>query len=196
MSVKIGVLALQGDFDAHRKSLDRLGIESSEIRKKEELEDLDGLIIPGGESTTLIKLLHAFDLVEPIREFHRQGKGIFGTCAGSILVTKEIENSSQFRFGFIDMTVVRNGYGRQLDSFEEDIRIQELSEEPFHAVFIRAPRIVRCGKNATALADKNGSILMARENNVLVTTFHPELTEDTRIHRYFTDTCLKGGKHK
>lgn len=193
MSLKIGVLALQGDFAAHRKMLDRLGVESAEIRKREELEDLDGLIIPGGESTTLIKLLNAFDLIEPIIKFHQKRKGIFGTCAGSILVAKEIENSSQFRFGFIDIMVVRNGYGRQADSFEEDIRIKELGEEPIHAVFIRAPRITRCGQGVTVLTEKDSSIFMAREKNVLVTTFHPELTDDARIHRYFMDVCVRRG---
>jgi 5'-phosphate synthase pdxT subunit len=191
MSKRIGVLALQGDFDAHRAMLDRLGIENTDIRKNEQLEDVDGLIIPGGESTTLIKLLHAFDMVEPIKAFYRSGKGIFGTCAGSILVAKDIENSDQFRFGFIDITVVRNGYGRQVDSFEEDFNVNELGKEPVHAVFIRAPRITRCGSGVIILAALGGSPLIAKEKNLLVTTFHPELTDDTRIHKHFVDTCVK-----
>jgi 5'-phosphate synthase pdxT subunit len=191
MSVKLGVLALQGDFDAHRRMLSKLDVESIEVRKSEELSDLDGLIIPGGESTTLIKLLYAFDLIEPIKSFHRDGKGIFGTCAGSILLAKEIENSAQFRFGFIDITVIRNGYGRQVDSFEEDIQVKELQGEPVHAVFIRAPRITRCGTGVTSLAEKKSSIFMAKEKNILVTTFHPELTGDTRIHSYFIEACVK-----
>jgi pyridoxal 5'-phosphate synthase pdxT subunit len=191
MAVKIGVLALQGDFEAHRRMLDRLDIGTIDVRKSEQLQEIDGLIIPGGESTTLIKLLHAFGMVDPIKEFYKQGKGIFGTCAGSILVAKEIENSTQFRFGFIDITVERNGYGRQVDSFEDDILIKELGSETVHAMFIRAPRITRCGSNVTTLAEKNGAVLMANEKSVLVTTFHPELTEDTRIHRYFIDACVK-----
>lgn len=191
MAKRIGVLALQGDFDAHRHALNVLGVKNTDIRKSGQLEDVDGLIIPGGESTTLVKLLQAFDMVDPIREFYKNGKGIFGTCAGSILLAKEIENSAQFRFGFIDIAVIRNGYGRQTDSFEEDIDIKELGTEPFHAIFIRAPRITRCGSGAVELAKKDGSILIAKEKNVLVTTFHPELTEDTRIHQYFVDTCVK-----
>ena len=191
MAKRIGILALQGDFEAHGHALDRLDVENTEIRKSEQLKDVDGLIIPGGESTTLIKLLQAFDMIQAIKEFHKSGKGIFGTCAGSILVAKEIENSGQFRFGFIDITVVRNGYGRQVDSFEEDLFVSELGKEPLHAVFIRAPRITRCGTGISVLAEKEGSILIAREKNVLVTTFHPELTDDPRIHKYFVDTCIK-----
>ena len=191
MAKRIGVLALQGDFDAHRRALNILGVKNTDIRKSEQLEDIDGLIIPGGESTTLIKLLHAFDMVDPIREFYKNGNGIFGTCAGSILLAKEIENSDQFRFGFIDITVVRNGYGRQVDSFEDDLNVNEFGKEPVHAVFIRAPRITRCGAGVTTLAAAGGSSLIAKEKNILVTTFHPELTDDTRIHRYFVDTCVK-----
>lgn len=190
MSKVIGVLALQGDFYAHQQMLDSLSIRNTAVRKPEELENLNGLIIPGGESTTLIKLLHAFGLVEPIRTFYKAGRGLFGTCAGSILLAREIENSNQFRFGFIDITVVRNGYGRQADSFEELIQVGEFGEKPFNAVFIRAPRITRCANSVTVLAEKEKSILIAKENNVLVCTFHPELTDDTRIHQYFVDTCV------
>ncbi len=191
MSKRIGVLALQGDFDAHRSMLDRLGVPNTDIRKYQQLNEVDGLIIPGGESTTLIKLLHSFDMVEPIKEFYRSGKGIFGTCAGSILVAKDIENSNQFRFSFIDITVARNGYGRQVDSFEDDLNVNEFGTEPVHAVFIRAPKITRCGAGVTTLAATEGSALIAKEKNILVTTFHPELTDDTRIHKYFVDNCVK-----
>ena len=189
MSKKIGVLALQGDFDAHQRMLNKLNIVNVAVRKADQLDDLNGLIIPGGESTALIKLLRAFDLIEPIREFYKIGKGLFGTCAGSILLAREIENSEQFRFGFIDITVARNGYGRQVDSFEDDIHAKELGELPIHAVFIRAPKITACGKNVSILAEKENSILIAKEKNVMVSTFHPELTEDTRLHSYFIDTC-------
>lgn len=191
MAKRIGVLALQGDFEAHRVALDRIGVINAEIRKSEQLNEVDGLIIPGGESTTLIKLLHAFDMIEPIREFYKAGGAFFGTCAGSILLAKEIENSEQFRFGFINITVLRNGYGRQVESFEDDIVVSELGSEPVHAVFIRAPKITRCGAGVTVLAEKAGSILIAREKNILVSTFHPELTADTRFHKYFTDACVK-----
>lgn len=190
MSKRIGVLALQGDFAAHQHMLDKLGVENIAVRKADELENLDGLIIPGGESTTLIKLLQSFEWIDPIKKFYKDGKGLFGTCAGSILLAKEIEKSDQFRFGFIDSTVVRNGYGRQANSFEEDIPIKEFGEEPIHAIFIRAPKITRCGKNVTVLAERDNSILFAREKNVLVSTFHPELTDDVRIHRYFLDMCV------
>lgn len=191
MAKQIGVLALQGDFEAHRSALGRIGVINSEVRKSEQLKDVDGLIIPGGESTTLIKLLHAFDMIDPIREFYKAGGAFWGTCAGSILLAKEIENSGQFRFGFIDITVLRNGYGRQIESFEDDIVVNELGNEPVHAVFIRAPKITRCGAGVTVLAEKGGSILIAKEKNILVSTFHPELTDDTRFHRYFVDTCVK-----
>jgi len=190
MSKMIGVLALQGDFEAHQRMLDRLFVKNVAVRKPEELENVDALIIPGGESTTLIKLLHAFELVDPIKDFYKKGRGLFGTCAGSILLAKEIENSSQFRFGLINVTVLRNGYGRQINSFEEDIIVKEFGGKPIHAVFIRAPKILRCSKSVTVLAKKDESILMAKENNVMVCTFHPELTEDTRIHQYFVDTCV------
>ncbi|MBL7995452.1 pyridoxal 5'-phosphate synthase glutaminase subunit PdxT [bacterium] len=190
MSKKIGVLALQGDFEAHQRMLNKLSIENIAVRKAEQLEDLNGLIIPGGESTTLIKLLHAFDLADPIKEFYKMGKGFFGTCAGSILLAKEIENSDQFRFGFIDITVERNGYGRQVDSFEDDIHAKEFGKRPIHAIFIRAPKITACGKSVSVLAEKDNSILIAKEKNVLVSTFHPELTDDTRLHSYFIDKCI------
>ncbi|KAB2880866.1 pyridoxal 5'-phosphate synthase glutaminase subunit PdxT [bacterium] len=190
MSKKIGVLALQGDFDAHQRMLNKLNIVNVAVRKADQLDDLNGLIIPGGESTALIKLLLAFNLVEPIREFYKMGKGLFGTCAGSILLAREIENSDQFRFGFIDITVARNGYGRQVDSFEDEIQVKEFGKPPIHAIFIRAPKITGCGKNVSVLAEKENSILIAKEKNVMVSTFHPELTEDTRLHNYFIDTCI------
>lgn len=184
MLKKIGVLALQGDFDAHQKMLDRLSVQSLQIRTREQLNDIDGLIIPGGESTTLIKLMRAFDLIEPISQFYEKGKPIFGTCAGSILVAKNIQNSEQFRFGFIDTTVERNGYGRQVNSFECDV-ITSLGPEPMHAIFIRAPKIVNTGSSVDIIATYEGSPIAARENKILVATFHPELTDDVRLHQYF-----------
>jgi 5'-phosphate synthase pdxT subunit len=188
MSVKrIGVLALQGDFEAHEKMLDKIGIRHGQVRKREDLENMDGLIIPGGESTTMITLMKSFDLIEPIKAFHRQGKSIFGTCAGSILLAKDIVHSDQFRFGFLDIAIERNGYGRQVQSFEKNIAIKELGAEPFHAVFIRAPRILRCGHSVKVLAELDGSAVAAIDKNILVSTFHPEVTEDTRLHQYFVN---------
>jgi 5'-phosphate synthase pdxT subunit len=188
MSVKkIGVLALQGDFEAHERMLAKIGAEHSQIRKREDLEKISGLIIPGGESTAMIKLMKSFDLIEPIKTFYKQGKAIFGTCAGSILLAKEIANSDQFRFGFIDMCIERNGYGRQVQSFEKDISVKELGAEPFHAVFIRAPKILRCADHVKILAELDGSVVAALENNILVSTFHPEVTEDARLHKYFVN---------
>lgn len=189
MLKKIGVLALQGDFEAHQKMLEKLSVESVQIRTSEPLGGVDGLIIPGGESTTLIKLMRAFDLIEPIRQFHKKGKPIFGTCAGSILVAKNIRNSEQFRFGFIDITVERNGYGRQVNSFECDV-MTSLGPDPMHAVFIRAPKIVDAGSSVDILASYDGAPIAARENKILVATFHPELTADTRWHQYFLEKLV------
>ncbi len=184
---KIGVLALQGDFEAHEKMLDLLGVAHIQVRTPVALEKIQGLIIPGGESTSMIKLMKSFDLIEPIKTFYLQGKSIFGTCAGSILLAEKIANSDQFRFGFIDISVERNGYGRQAQSFEKDIAIKELGPEPLHAVFIRAPRILRTSKNVKVLAELDGCAVAVVEKNILVATFHPELTEDTRLHKYFAD---------
>ncbi len=186
----IGVLALQGDFEAHQRVLDRLGVANVQVRTAEQLAAVDGLILPGGESTTLIRLIRDFRMEDALREFHRRGKAIFGTCAGSILAAREIENSEQFRFGFIDITVRRNGYGRQVDSFERDIEVPALGGEPLHAVFIRAPKILKAGKAVTVLARLDDSIVAARHGPVLVTTFHPELTEDERLHRFFVEQVV------
>ncbi|NUM79534.1 pyridoxal 5'-phosphate synthase glutaminase subunit PdxT [bacterium] len=186
---KIGVLALQGDFEAHQKMLAKLSVESVQIRTSGQLDSVDGLIIPGGESTTLIKLMRAFDLIEPIREFHKKGKPIFGTCAGSILAAKNIRNSEQFRFGLIDITVERNGYGRQVNSFECDVATS-LGPELMHAVFIRAPKIIQTGSSVEILAAYEDAPIAARENQVLVATFHPELTDDIRLHQFFIEKMV------
>ncbi len=186
----IGVLALQGDFEAHQGLLDQIEAPNIQIRLPDELELVQGLIFPGGESTTLIKLIHAFDLAEPIRRFAEQGGAIYGTCAGAILIASEVERSNQFSFGLIDITVSRNSYGRQAESFEHDIPIPGIDPKPFHAVFIRAPKIIRVGTNVTVLGTLDNDVIAARQNNVLVTTFHPELTDDPRIHYYFVDQLV------
>jgi len=188
--MRIGVLALQGDFEAHQKMLDTIGVETVQVRKADELKNVDGLVIPGGESTTLLKLIQAFSMTDAICEFHNQGKAIFGTCAGSILMAREIANSQQFRFGFIDITIERNGYGRQLNSFEHDLTIEEIGPEPLHGVFIRAPKITRCGEGVRILAKFEGAAVVASQKRMLVSTFHPELTEDARLHEYFVEKIV------
>ena len=184
--MKIGVLALQGDFDLHRKALDRAGADSSEVRLPGQLETAAGLIIPGGESTTLLKLLEAWDFVPALEKFHAAGKPIFGTCAGMILLAREVSNPSQFSLGFIDVAVERNAYGRQKESFET-VGTARLDggAAPLKMVFIRAPRIRRLGPGVTPLAHHGGECVMARQGPVLVAAFHPELTDETAVHDYF-----------
>jgi 5'-phosphate synthase pdxT subunit len=184
---RIGVLALQGDFREHMEALRRLDVEAVEVRKAGQLLNLDGIIIPGGESTTITKLLKDFDLVEPVREFERQGKAVWGTCAGMIVISKETTDLPSAKpLGFIDISVRRNAYGRQVDSFEEDIPIPSLGERPFHCVFIRAPSISKTGKKVDVLAQTpDGTPIAVRQGHVLATSFHPELTQDTRFHALF-----------
>ena len=184
--MKIGVLALQGDFALHRQALDRIGVESAEVRKPEELESVHGLIIPGGESTTLLKLMDAWNFVPAIKKFSAEGKPIFGTCAGLIVLAKEVLNPWQSSLGLIDLTVERNAYGRQKESFEADGEISLDGEKhPIRLVFIRAPRIVRMGEAVEPLVIYRGECVMAREANVLVSAFHPELGNDPVVHRAF-----------
>lgn len=182
----IGVLALQGDFALHRQALSRIGVESAEVRKAEELPGVDGLIVPGGESTTLLKLMDAGRFVPALEKFHADGKAIFGTCAGLILLAREVLNPAQFSLGFIDVTVERNAYGRQKESFEaEGEGALAGTPAPLRMVFIRAPRIRRLGPRVSPLASHRGECVMAREGSVLVATFHPELTDDPTVHHYF-----------
>ncbi|MBI4589057.1 MAG: pyridoxal 5'-phosphate synthase glutaminase subunit PdxT [Candidatus Rokubacteria bacterium] len=184
--MKIGVLALQGDFALHGRALDRIAVESAEIRRAADLDAMDGLIIPGGESTTLLKLMEAGEFVPALEKFHANGRPIFGTCAGLIVLAREVLSPRQFSLGFIDVTVERNAYGRQKESFEsEGEAILDGEPGPLRMVFIRAPRIRRLGATVTRLAAYGGECVMAREGSVLVATFHPELTDDTTVHRYF-----------
>ncbi len=182
----IGVLALQGDFDLHRKALDRLGEASVEVRLPRQLEQVDGLIMPGGESTTLLKLLDEWGFVPALEKFHAAGKPILGTCAGLILLAREVESPTQASLGFIDITAERNAYGRQKESFETEGEA-DLGEglRPVKMVFIRAPRIRRMGPAVTPLVMHRGECVMARQVTVLVVAFHPELTDDPAVHRYF-----------
>jgi len=187
-ALRIGVLALQGDFALHAKSLARCGVETGEVRKPDELGEVDGLIMPGGESTTLLKLMDAWDFVPALEKFHRAGKPIFGTCAGLILLAREVQSPEQFSLGLIDVGVERNAYGRQRESFEAS-GMAKLGPKPtqLEMVFIRAPRIKRVGPGVEVLAEHGGEPVMARQDRVLVAAFHPELTDETKVHRYFCD---------
>ena len=183
--MKIGVLALQGDFAEHVAMLKRLEVETAEVRLPEQLKGLDGLIIPGGESTTIGKLSVDFGLLEPLREFGRT-HAVWGTCAGAIFLSKDARRNQPL-LGIMDITVMRNAFGRQVDSFEADLEIPALeSSTPYHAVFIRAPIIESVyGEAVTLAALPDGRIVAARQDRLLATSFHPELTQDTRFHEYF-----------
>ncbi|MHB1127303.1 MAG: pyridoxal 5'-phosphate synthase glutaminase subunit PdxT [Bacillota bacterium] len=183
----VGVVALQGAFIEHRRMLDRCQVESAEVRRPDQLAGLDGLIIPGGESTTIGKLMVEFKLLEPIKELAAAGVPVFGTCAGLVLLAKDIVDSQQPRVGMMDIVVQRNAYGRQVDSFEADLQIDALGKAPFRGVFIRAPYITRVKPNVGILAIHDGKIIFARQGNLLACAFHPELTGDARIHRYFSE---------
>lgn len=189
MTMKIGVLALQGDFAEHAVMLRRLDIEACEVRLPEHLGDLDGLIIPGGESTTIGKLATAYGLMEPLEQFGMR-KPIWGTCAGAIFLSRDAQRNQPL-LNLMDITVERNAFGRQVDSFEVDLNIPALeivdpSRAPYHAVFIRAPLIASVGKGAQTLARlDDGRIVAAQQGHLLATSFHPELTADDRFHRYF-----------
>jgi 5'-phosphate synthase pdxT subunit len=184
--MKIGILALQGAFIEHAHVLDKLGVESKEVRKPDELKGLDGLIIPGGESTTMLNLANNYDLIEPLCKLGLEGFPIMGTCAGIILLAKTITNSEIKTLRLMDITVRRNAFGRQPDSFETDLAIKALGDKPFHSVFIRAPLIEEASDNVEILGKlDNGTIVAVRQNNLLGMSFHPELTDDFRMHEYF-----------
>jgi len=186
--MKIGVLALQGAFIEHKKILTSIGVEPIEVRLPRHLEGLDGLIIPGGESTTTGKVAEEWGLLEPIRAFAQSGRPLWGTCAGMILMAKEVVDGlpGQPFLELMDIVVRRNAFGRQVDSFEADLNVAALGESPFHAVFIRAPLIEQIGKEVETLAQlEDGRTVAAQQGNLLATAFHPELTNDGRFHRYF-----------
>jgi 5'-phosphate synthase pdxT subunit len=186
---RVGVLALQGDFEAHQRALTRAGADAVQVRTAEQLDDLDGLVIPGGESTTMLKLLNYMDLKEPLRRF-AQEKPVFGTCAGAILLATDVQNPAQESFGVVDMTVERNAYGRQIDSRVATIEPgaefqQRAGAGDVEAVFIRAPIIRRTGPGVKVLAEYHGDPVLVEQGNHLIATFHPELTDDARVHRLF-----------
>ena len=194
------MLALQGDFSEHEASLRRLGVRTRQVRTAEELRALDGLIIPGGESTTLCRLMSDFRLYEPLGAFLRTGVPVWGTCAGMILLAREASDLDFPTLEAMDIAVLRNAYGRQVDSFEADIPVKGISAEPFHAVFIRAPVVEKVGPGvevlATAWDEKLGAEtpVAVRERQYLATSFHPELTQDTRVHAYFLDIVHGAGR--
>jgi 5'-phosphate synthase pdxT subunit len=180
--MNIGVLALQGDFAAHRRRLEELGAEVVEVRKPEQLDEIDGLIIPGGESSTFLKLLGERGF-QKLSEFVRS-KPVFGTCAGSILLAKEVQNPDQVGLGAIDITVRRNAYGRQIDSSIIE-GLTKLGPEPLEQVYIRAPRIERAGPGVDVLVERDGYPVLVRQGKAMASTFHPELSEDPRVHAEF-----------
>ena len=184
--MKIGVLALQGDFALHARALERCGVEVVEVRKPEQLADIDGLVIPGGESTTLLKLMDDWQFVPALEKFHAAGRPMFGTCAGLILLARQVANPPQFSLGFIDVDVERNAYGRQRESFEgRGTAMLAGATTPLEMVFIRAPRIRAVGTGVEVLARHGDAPVMVRQRHVLVASFHPEVTGDDAVHRYF-----------
>ena len=182
----VGVLALQGDFEEHIVALEDIGVTAAPVRTAEQLARVGALILPGGESTSVAKLMDAFDLREPLRGFARSGKPVWGTCAGMILLAERIIEGRPEPLGLMDMLVRRNGFGRQVDSFETGIDVDGLDGGSFHAVFIRAPAVVETGPAVEVLASlDDGTVVAARQGNLLATAFHPELTTDRRLHALF-----------
>ena len=187
MDVVIGVLALQGDVREHVEAIRKAGGTAVPVKTREEIAGVDGLIIPGGESTTVGKLLARFGLMELVQHFPAEGKPIFGTCTGMILLAKEIEDSEQPRLALMNITVRRNAFGRQIDSFEDDLPVKGIVGPPVRAVFIRAPFITDIRPGVEVLAEVGGHPVLVRENDLLAAAFHPELTDDTRVHRLFLE---------
>lgn len=188
--MKVGILALQGAFREHAEILKQLGLVAQLVRLPEQLAEIDHLIIPGGESTTISKLLVRFGLLEPLRQRAGQDLALWGTCAGAILMARQIEGgwpSGLSHLGVLDIVIQRNGFGRQLDSFETDLALPAIGSEPLRGIFIRAPVIEAVGPEIEVLArlPAKDSVVAARQGRLLVTTFHPELTTDERLHRYF-----------
>ena len=186
--IKIGVLALQGAFVEHARILQQLDVEASLVRLPKELDGLDGLIIPGGESTTISRLMADFHLMQPLMDLAQAGIPILGTCAGMILLARDVGGNSVPSLGVMDIRVKRNAFGRQVDSFEADIDISALGAPPFHAIFIRAPMVEKVGPEVEVLARlSDGTVIAARQDKLVASAFHPELTSDLRFHRYFLE---------
>lgn len=192
--LKVGVLALQGAVREHMNSLEACGVEAIAVKQKEELQEVDGLILPGGESTAMRRLIDRYDFMDALKQFAGEGKPMFGTCAGLILLAKDLVGYSEPHIGVMDIKVERNSFGRQVDSFEADLAIKDVADR-FQAVFIRAPHIVEAGENVEVLSKHNDRIVAAREGQYLGCSFHPELTEDHRITAYFVE-MVKEAKAK
>lgn len=184
--MKVGVLALQGAVAEHIASLQSAGAEGVPVKHPDQLGELDGLIIPGGESTTIGKLMRKYSFIEAIQEFSHQGKPIFGTCAGLIVLAKGIEGEEEAHLGLMDITVSRNAFGRQRESFETNLEVKGL-KEPLRAVFIRAPLITSVADSVDVLSTYKDEIVAAQQGHLLVSSFHPELTDDYSLHKYFTE---------
>lgn len=183
---RAGVLGLQGDFAEHLHTLRELNVEAIDVRRPEQLGEIEALIIPGGESTTIGKLADHYGIIPRLRARVAEGMPVWGTCAGAIFMAKDVPGHPHPIAGLMDMTVERNAFGRQVDSFEADLKIAGIGPEPFHAVFIRAPRIASVGPGVTVLASlDDGTIVAARQGRLLATSFHPELTKDHRLHEHF-----------
>ncbi|MES1037775.1 pyridoxal 5'-phosphate synthase glutaminase subunit PdxT [Bacillus pumilus] len=182
----IGVLGLQGAVREHIQSIEACGAEGKIIKRAEELASVDGLIIPGGESTTMRRLMDTYQFIEPIKAFAAKGKPIFGTCAGLIMLAKHIEDRDDAHLGLLNVSVARNSFGRQVDSFEADLEVKGL-DAPFTGVFIRAPHIISADESVEVMAEYDGRIVMAKENNILGCSFHPELTDDHRLTQLFVE---------
>lgn len=182
--IKIGILALQGAVREHAASLQKCGAEAIQIKSADELKNIDGLILPGGESTTMRRLINTYGLLKPLQDFANLGKPVFGTCAGLILLARSIAGESTCHMGVLDVTVERNSFGRQVNSFEASLDIKNVGQQ-FPGVFIRAPHIVEAGQDVDILCEYDGRIVMARQKNLLGCAFHPELTEDQRVMHYF-----------
>ncbi|HXC47623.1 MAG TPA: pyridoxal 5'-phosphate synthase glutaminase subunit PdxT [Candidatus Sulfotelmatobacter sp.] len=188
--MKIGIVAVQGDFAAHAAMLQELGAETVEVRTVQDLEGCDGIVLPGGESTTQLQFLKEEGLFDAIRRFSKQGGAIFGTCAGAILLATRVNNPPQESLGLLDMTILRNGYGRQLAS-DVFFGPSTLKQEPLEMVFIRGPIIEEMGKDITVLARHAGKAALVEKGNILAATFHPELTDDTTVHEHFLAMVAK-----
>jgi pyridoxal 5'-phosphate synthase pdxT subunit len=188
--MNIGVLALQGAFREHKQTFENLGVKVTEVRFPEQLRDLQGIVIPGGESTTMAKLMLSYGFDKALPEFYKKGGAIWGTCAGAIMIAKDIVGyPEQPRLGLMDIGVERNAYGRQVASFETDVNVKTF-ESFFHVVFIRAPRIASIGKDVEVLATFKDDPIMVKQERLMATVFHPELTDDPRIHQYFLENVV------
>ena len=195
--MKVGVLAIQGDFAEHVAVLNRLEVDTVEVRLPRDLDDAEALIIPGGESTTFSHLMDIYELRGPIRQMAGEGIPIWGTCAGLIMMASELIDGDPTPLGLIDIQVARNAFGRQVESFETDLEILPLDGEPFRAVFIRAPVITRVGRDVDILAHlPDDRAVAVQQGNLLATAFHPELTPDPRLHRYFLSLLPRGSRSK